>query len=63
MKRLRLLDNKNHYTKEELDADYFQGNGIYAKYQDKRTKQNIFDTRQSFLLKMHDNKLRNDFFK
>lgn len=57
-----MVDKKSYYTKEELDAmDYFQGNGIYAKYQDKREKYNIFDTRQSCLLKMHDDKLRNDF--
>ena len=62
LKRIRMIDKKSYYTKEELNAmDYFQGNGIYAKYQDKREKYNIFDTRQSFLLKMHDDKLRNDF--
>lgn len=55
-------EDPKFYTKEERDAmDYFQGNGIYAKYQDKREKYNIFDTRQSFLLKMHDDKFRNDF--
>lgn len=31
------------------------------KYQDPAMKPNIFDTRKSFLLKMHDDKLRNDF--
>jgi len=62
MIRLRIKEDPKFYTKEELDAmDYFQGNGIYAKYQDKREKYNIFDTRQSFLLKMHDDKFRNDF--
>jgi len=62
MIRLRMKEEPKFYTKEELDAmNYFQGNGIYAKYQDKREKYNIFDTRQSFLLKMHDDKLRNDF--
>ena len=62
MIRLRMKEDPKFYTKEELDArDYFQGNGIYAKYQNKREKYNIFDTRQSFLLKMHDDKLRNDF--
>jgi hypothetical protein len=61
-KGLRIKERSNFYTKEELDAmDYFQGNGIYAKYQDKREKYNIFDTRQSFLLKMHEDKLRNEF--
>jgi hypothetical protein len=47
-------------TKEELDAiDYFQGTGFYLKYQDPKT--NIFDTRKSFLLKMHDIVLRKNF--
>lgn len=50
------------YTAEELDSmDYFQGTGPYAKYQNRKVKPNMFDTRQSFLLKMHDDKLRNDF--
>ena len=62
LKRLGLLDKKSYYTKEELDAmDYFQGTGFYVKHQDPKVKQNIFDTRQSFLLKMHDDKLRNEF--
>ena len=62
IKRLRLLDNKDWYSKEELDAmDYFNGNGFYQKNQDPKQKPNIFDTRQTFLFKMHDNKLRNDF--
>ena len=62
MRRLRVKEDLKYYTKEELNAvDYFQGNGIYAKYQDKREKYKIFDTRQSFLLKMHDDKLRNNF--
>lgn len=55
IKRLGMIENPKFYTKEELDAiDYFNGTGIYAKYQDIRTKPNIFDTRQSFLRKMHD---------
>ncbi len=50
------------YTKEELDAiDYFHGTGIYRKHQDPRVKPNIFDTRQSFLLKMHDDQMRDEF--
>lgn len=62
IKRLRMLENSNLYTKKELDAiAYFEGTGNYAKYQDSRTKPNIFDTRQSFLLKMYYKKLRNDF--
>ena len=62
IKRLRLLENSDFYTKEELDAiAYFEGTGKYAEYQDLRTKPNIFDSRQSFLLKMHDESLRNEF--
>lgn len=62
IKRLRLLENSDFYTKEEFDAiAYFEGTGNYAKYQDSRTKPNIFDSRQSFLLKMHDERLRNEF--
>ena len=50
------------FTAEELDAiNYFEGTGIYAKYQDPKTKPNIFDTRQSFLLKMHDPIFRENF--
>ena len=52
--RLRLKENFKR-TREEQDAvDYFHGTSIYAKFQDIKTKPNIFDTRQSFLRKMHD---------
>ena len=62
LKTLRLLDKKYYYTKEELDAmDYFHGTGFYQKQQDPEVKPNIFDTRQSFLRKMHDPVLRNNF--
>lgn len=62
IKRLKQLDSRDWYSKEELDAmDYFNGNGIYKETQDPKQKPNIFDTRQTFLLKMHDDKLRNDF--
>ena len=59
--RLGLKENFNRTAKEQDAVDYFNGTGIYAKYQDIRTKPNIFDTRQSFLLKMHDPVLRNNF--
>ena len=46
LKRLRIKENFNFYTKEELDAiDYFQGTGFYQKHQDPELKLNIFDTR------------------
>lgn len=62
IQRLRILETPNIYNKEELDAiSYFQGTGFYRKYQDPKVKPNIFDTRQSFLVKMHDYKLRNEF--
>ena len=61
-KRLRIKENSNLYTKKELDAiDYFHGTGSYKKYQDPVMKPNIFDTRQTFLFKMHDPILRNNF--
>lgn len=62
MLRLRMIQTPKTYTKEEEDAmDYFQGNGMYAEYQDEKKQYNIFDTRQSFLLKMHNDELRNRF--
>ncbi|MFT6843772.1 MAG: hypothetical protein ACJASR_002556 [Psychroserpens sp.] len=62
IERIRVLPNTRYYTNEELDAiDYFHGTGIYATFQNPKTKPNIFDTRNRFLLKMHDDKLRNEF--
>lgn len=62
IKRLRMLETPNIYNKEELDTiSYFQGTGFYSKQQDPKVKPNIFNTRQSFLVKMHDYKLRNEF--
>ena len=62
IKRLQIQEIPNLYTlytKEELDTiSYFQGTGFYIKPQDSKVKPNIFDTRQSFLLKMHDPILR-----
>ena len=50
------------YTKEELDAiNYFNGTGFYQSWQNPKEKPNIFDTRQSFLLKMHDPIVRRKF--
>ena len=62
LKRLKIKENSNYYTKKELDAiDYFHGNDFYQKYQDPKLKPNIYDTRQTFLFKMHDPILRNNF--
>ena len=62
IQRLRIIETPNIYNKKELDArSYFQGTGFYSKYQDSKVKPDIFDTRQSFLVKLHDYKLRNEF--
>lgn len=64
LKRLRIKDTSGFYTKEELDAiNYFHGKGFYAKQQDPTMKPNIFDTRQSFLKKMHNPVMRRNFIK
>jgi hypothetical protein len=48
----------------EQDAiNYFTGQVFYRSQQDFRTKPNIFDTRESFLLKMHNESNRNRFLK
>lgn len=51
-------------TKDEQDAiDYFSGRGFYQKHQDFSVKPNIFDNRQSFLIKVHNKKVRINFVK
>lgn len=61
--RLRaVIRTTRYYTKEELDAiSYFKGTGFYAKQQDTKMKPNIFDTRQTFLIKMQDKTVRTEF--
>ena len=57
IKKWTLSDPKRYLKKEELDAiDSFNGTGFYNDYQNSKAYPyaNIFDTRQSFLLKMHD---------
>ena len=62
LRQTGLLDLPQRYTDEELDAlAYFAGTGFYKSEQDPKKKPNKFDTRQSFLLKVHDEKMRNDF--
>ena len=49
---------------EEKDAiDYVTGKGFYRYQQNLQTKPNKFDTRESFLLKMHDPANRDRFLK
>ena len=65
-KRLRLSNESflKLLTVEEKDAlDYFNGAGFYEKPQNSQTLPNVFDTRKSFLLKMENEKMRNQFLK
>ena len=63
-KRLGLIDDSRLYSEEELNAiNYFNGEGCYAKFQDPHVDPNKFDTRKSFLLKMHDTNAREKFLK
>lgn len=48
-------EQEKYWTPEERDAvDYKLGTGRYAYYQDPSTPPNIFDRRQTLLLKMQD---------
>lgn len=61
---LTIQDKYKLLSQEEQDAiNYFTGKGSYRYYQDLKTVPNIFDTRESFLLKMHDESNRNRFLK
>jgi hypothetical protein len=60
--KLRMVDDLNFYSEKELDAiNYFEGKSLYARCQDPSVAPNIYDTRQSFLLKMHDISSREKF--
>ena len=56
-----VLDGLQHTN--VIIINYFKGKGYYARYQDLSAAPNIFDTRQSFLLKMHDTSAREKFLK
>jgi hypothetical protein len=59
---LRGQFQKIPYNAKERDAiDYFAGNNVYAIFQDVETKLNKLDTRETFLLKMHDPEGRESF--
>ena len=64
LKRLRIKDTSNLYTKDELDSiNYFHGISFYKKHQDPSTKPNMFNTRQTFLNKMPDQTAREKYLK
>jgi hypothetical protein len=61
---LTMEDKMKSLTPEERDAiNYFTGQGFYRDQQHFKTQPNIFDTRESFLIKMHDEETRNRFLK
>lgn len=50
------------FSPEEKDAiAYYQGKGVYQYYQKIEKPPNIFDTRETFLLKMHEKDTREKF--
>lgn len=52
------------FTDQEQDAiDYFAGKDFYKEQQDLRKNPNIFDNRQSFLFKMRNKEMRDNFLK
>lgn len=55
-------DPKKILSEAEQNAmDYFNGTGFYKEQQSLRTPPNKFDTRESFLFKMHDPIMRKKF--
>lgn len=64
--RLRLSEDfkSKMLTEDEKDAlNYFGGTGFYKYHQDLTTPPNRFDTRETFLNKMQDSEMRNNFLK
>jgi hypothetical protein len=70
--RLKLYRNPSYSMKEKMKLlspeernaiDYFTGQGFYRSQQDFKRRPNVFDTRESFLIKMHDASNRNWFLK
>ena len=64
--RLRLSDDfkSKLLTEDEKDAlNYFGGTGFYKYHQDLTTPPNGFDTRETFLNKIQDSEMRNNFLK
>lgn len=64
LNKRKLNDQKLYYTQPELTAmDYFNGVGFYEKQQNPHVKPNIFDTRETFIRKMHDSIERERFLR
>ena len=61
-KRANMRTAEPLLTYQEKDAfDYFSGRGFYEPHQNPKTSPNRFDSRRSFLLKMEDDQMRNEF--
>lgn len=62
MAPLDFSSSKDFFSSEEKDAiTYFQGTGFYRYAQKLEERPNIFDTRKTFLLKMHNPDMRENF--
>jgi hypothetical protein len=61
--RTKMPEDFNRSKNEQDAIDYFLGRGFYKTHQDPNMIPNIFDNRQSFLIKMHDKKTRMNFLK
>lgn len=61
--KLKMKDNWNRTDQEQDAIDYFSGRNFYKKHQSLNQNPNIFDSRQSFLFKMHNKEMRNNFLK
>ena len=61
---LSMENKKKLLSPQEKDAiNYFTGQDFYSSQQDFRTQPNVFDTRESLLIKMHNKYNRNRFLK
>lgn len=62
MNPIVISSSEQLFSTEEKDAiAYFQGTGFYADCQRLEERPNVFDTRETFLLKMHNPKMRENF--
>jgi hypothetical protein len=62
MSPIAISSSKDFFSSEEKDAiAYFQGTGFYADCQRLEERFNVFDTRETFLLKMHNPTMREKF--
>ena len=46
---------------EKFAIDYFHGRGTFKKSHDPKTRPNLYDTRQTFLNKMENQEMRQEF--